>query len=164
MMASNRFFSILGNSNIKRHLTPMNCRNRPLMSGAQNIPCGCLDLLSAALKSVRESSNVCILSCVTNFITASTGSTTASCNYLQGVKWALKISRRSVQQFKLQHFFEVTHGRTDTQTHGRTDKNESRQYHCKFFFGIYVRGKEGNPTKLLPLHLVKDNSPITICN
>ena len=78
MMASTRGFSILGDSNIKRHLTPMNCRDRPLMSGAQNIPCGRLALLSAALNSVRESSNVCIMSCITNFIASSTGSTTAS--------------------------------------------------------------------------------------
>ena len=64
-------FSIIGDSNVKRHLNPMNCRDRPLMSGAQNIPCGKVALLSEALRSVRQESNVVLLSCVTNFLTSS---------------------------------------------------------------------------------------------
>ena len=43
----------------------------------QIIPCGRLDLLSESLREVRAESTVCVLSCVTNFITASSGSTTS---------------------------------------------------------------------------------------
>ena len=39
------------------------------MSGAQIIPCGRMVTFAEALKSVREDSNVCLLSCITNFIT-----------------------------------------------------------------------------------------------
>ena len=62
-------FSIVGDSNIQRHMSPLNCRDRPLMSGAQLVPCGRLVVLAESLKSVRAESNVCVLACVTNFIT-----------------------------------------------------------------------------------------------
>ena len=71
-MSTSRCFSILGDSNLKRHMNPTNCRDRPLMSGSQILPCGRLAMLAECLKSVRESSTVCVLSCVTNFLTAST--------------------------------------------------------------------------------------------
>ena len=64
-------FSILGDSNIKRHMNPTNCRDRPLMSGAQTIPCGKVSLLAEALRSVRKESSVILLSCLTNFLTSS---------------------------------------------------------------------------------------------
>ena len=59
---------------------------------------------------------------------------------------------------KLQHFFEVTDGRTDGRTDARTKTNHPCTIGKFFFFCIYVRGKEGNstnPTKFLPLHFVK---------
>ena len=62
-------FSIVGDSNITRHMSPLNCRDRPLMSGAQLIPCGRMVTLAESLKSVRIESNVVLLSCLTNFIT-----------------------------------------------------------------------------------------------
>ena len=62
-------FSVIGDSNIKRHLNPVSCRDRPMMSGAQVIPCGRVITLAESLKSVRAESNVVILSCVTNFLT-----------------------------------------------------------------------------------------------
>ena len=70
-MSVSRFFSILGDSNVKRHLNPTNCRDRPLMSGCQLVPCGKLALLDEALKTVRPESTVCLISCVTNFLTGS---------------------------------------------------------------------------------------------
>ena len=66
-----RRFSILGDSNIKRHMNPTNCRDRPLMSGAQVIPCGKAALLAEAMRSVRKETNVVLLSCITNFLTSS---------------------------------------------------------------------------------------------
>ena len=64
-------FSILGDSNVQRHLNPTNCRDRPLMSGCQLLPCGRVALLAEALRSVREDTNVVLLSCFTNFLTSS---------------------------------------------------------------------------------------------
>ena len=66
-----RIFSLLGDSNIKRHMNPTNCRDRPLMSGCEVLPCGRLSVLAESLKSIRSESNVVILSCLTNFITMS---------------------------------------------------------------------------------------------
>ena len=67
-----RVFTLLGDSNIQRSMNSTNCRDRPLMSEAQVIPCGRLAVLAEALRQVRESSNVVLLSCVTNFLTGST--------------------------------------------------------------------------------------------
>ena len=53
-------------------MNPTNCRDRPLMSGCQVIPCMKMSTLAESLKSVRAESNVCILVCVTNFLTGST--------------------------------------------------------------------------------------------
>ena len=64
-------FSLLGDSNVIRNMTPFNCRDRPVMKDAQVIPCGRLDLLAEALRQIRSESNVCLMSCVTNFLTGS---------------------------------------------------------------------------------------------
>ena len=65
-------FSLIGDSNVQRSMNSTNCRDRPMMSDAQVIPCGRLEVLAEALRQVRQSSNVVILSCVTNFLTSST--------------------------------------------------------------------------------------------
>ena len=70
-MSVSRCFSIVGDSNIRRHMNPTNCRDRPLMSSCQIIPAGKLSMMSECLRSVRSESNVCILACVTNFLTGS---------------------------------------------------------------------------------------------
>ena len=70
-MSQVRVFSLLGDSNVVRNMTPFNCRDRPVMSNAQCIPCGRLDTFAECLRQVRADSNVCLLSCVTNFITGS---------------------------------------------------------------------------------------------
>ena len=41
------------------------------MSGSEVIPCGKLAILAEALKSVREESTICVVSCVSNFLTGS---------------------------------------------------------------------------------------------
>ena len=75
-----RCYSVLGDSNVLRHMNPSNCQDRPLMSGCQVVPCTKLSILAEALKSVREESNVCILACVSNFLSSSedTGSSISS--------------------------------------------------------------------------------------
>ena len=70
-MSTTLRFSILGDSNVKRHLNPVNCRDRPLMSGSQLLPCGHLAVLAETLRAIREESNVVVVSCLTNFLTQS---------------------------------------------------------------------------------------------
>ena len=65
-----RVFSLVGDSNIKRHMNPTNCRD-PVMSGCQVLHCGCLAALAESLKSIRAESNVLILACISNFVTRS---------------------------------------------------------------------------------------------
>ena len=65
-----RLFSLIGDSNIKRHMNPTNCRD-PVMSGCQVLHCGRLAVLAESLRSVRAESNVIILACISNFVTRS---------------------------------------------------------------------------------------------
>ena len=65
-----RSFSVLGDSNVRRHLNKVNCRSNPLMKASQLIPCGHIEILSESLGEVRAESNVVILSCITNFFTS----------------------------------------------------------------------------------------------
>ena len=64
-------FSIIGDSNVKRNISKTNARACPQMSGAQFLQCGRLQLFEESLRSIRKESNVCIVSCVTNFLTSS---------------------------------------------------------------------------------------------
>ena len=77
-MAQSRCVTLVGDSNIKNHMSLNNTRDRPLMSGAQVIQCGRMSLLSSAMKSIRAESNVCVLSCVTNFAVNASGSSNVS--------------------------------------------------------------------------------------
>ena len=77
-MSISRCFSIVGDSNVKRHMTPMNCRDRPMMSSAQIIQCGHLGMLSTSIGAIRAESSICLVSCITNFLASSTGSDSAS--------------------------------------------------------------------------------------
>ena len=66
-----RCYSIVGDSNVRRHMNPSNCQDRPLMSGCQVIPCTKLSILVEAMKSIREESTVCVVACLSNFLTSS---------------------------------------------------------------------------------------------
>lgn len=71
-----KIFTVIGDSNVQRHLNPFNCRDRPRMLATQLIQCQKIELLSESLRTVREETNVCIVSCITNFLTATEGSAT----------------------------------------------------------------------------------------
>ena len=64
-------FSIVGDSNVKRNISKTNCRACPAMANTQVLSCQRLQLLDDVLGNVRKESNVCVLSCVTNFLTSS---------------------------------------------------------------------------------------------
>lgn len=70
-MSQARVFTLLGDSNVTRNMTPFNCRDRPVMINAQSIPCGRFDVFAESLRQIRAETNVCVLSCITNFITGS---------------------------------------------------------------------------------------------
>ena len=63
-------FTLIGDSNVRRHMSELNCRDRPLMSGAQVLLCGHPGVFSEAINSIRAESDVCIVACVTNFLTS----------------------------------------------------------------------------------------------
>lgn len=67
-MSVNRCFSLVGDSNIRKNINSVNWKDRPLMKSAEVIVCKKLILFSEALKEVRDSSNVVVVSCISNFI------------------------------------------------------------------------------------------------
>ena len=71
-------FSLLGDSNVKRHLNILNCRDKPHMSSAELKLCGSIDIFSGTLRSIRSESNACIVACITNFLTSSEPDSSAS--------------------------------------------------------------------------------------
>ena len=70
-MAQLRCFSLIGDSNVKRNVSKTNIRACPQLSGCQILQCQNLALFDEAVSSIRKESNVCIVSCVTNFLTSS---------------------------------------------------------------------------------------------
>lgn len=70
-------FSVIGDSNVRRHMNPTNCRDRPLMSSAQVIPCTKLGVFRQSLAAIKEETTVCIVACVSNFITDSVESSSS---------------------------------------------------------------------------------------
>ena len=64
-------FSIVGDSNIRRHMNSTNCRANPAMSSAHVLLCNRMEVFSHSLRNVKKDSSICILSCVTNFLTSS---------------------------------------------------------------------------------------------
>ena len=73
-----RVFSLLGDSNVHPHINKTSCRAHPSLKGAQVLPCGHLGIFSGTLEKVRPETNVCIVACLTNFLTAADGPSTVS--------------------------------------------------------------------------------------
>ena len=94
-MSQVRVFSLVGDSNVKRHMNPTNCRDRPAMMEAQVIPCTKISVLQQSLRSVRDSSNVCIVSCISNFLSDSDSSASSMALRLEPIY--LEFFRKLVQ-------------------------------------------------------------------
>lgn len=77
-MAQLRVFSIVGDSNIQRHMNPTNTQGRALMESSQVIPCTRMEAFRTSLSAVRLESNVCLVSCITNFLTSTESCDTIS--------------------------------------------------------------------------------------
>ena len=67
-MSLSRCFSLLGDSNVQRHMNPTNCRDRPLISGCQTLQVGRFSMFAETLRSVRAESSVVIVACLSNFL------------------------------------------------------------------------------------------------
>ena len=68
-------FSIIGDSNVRQNINKNSCRASPLVKACQVLLCGTKEAFPKSLKDIRASSNVCIVSCVTNFIADAGGPT-----------------------------------------------------------------------------------------
>ena len=77
-MAQIRAFALLGDSNIQRHINKTSVRAHPDLKKAQVLPCGHMDIFAETLGKVKPDATVCIVSCLTNFLTSAEGSTTVS--------------------------------------------------------------------------------------
>ena len=79
-MSQLRSFSIIGDSNVRRHLqASTTTQGRPLQSNAQFIPGGGrLSVLASALLSVRTESDACIVACITNILTGTPSASSLS--------------------------------------------------------------------------------------
>ena len=72
-MSQLRSFSLIGDSNVKNNVNKTSCRANASVKAAQILTCGHLGIFPETLAKVREESNVCILSCFTNFLTGADG-------------------------------------------------------------------------------------------
>ena len=72
-MSQVRVFSLIGDSNIRGHINKTSCKANPSIRAAQVLTCGHLGIFRETLLKTRPESNVCIMSCITNFLSSSTG-------------------------------------------------------------------------------------------
>ena len=68
-----RVFALLGDSNIQRHINKTSLRASPGLKSAQVLPCGHVGIFQETLGKVRPDVSVCIVSCLTNFLTGADG-------------------------------------------------------------------------------------------
>ena len=76
-MSQLRCFSVLGDSNVQRNVNKTSIRANPLVKSSQMIPCSHLAVFSEALQKVRPESSICVVACLTNFLTNADGNATA---------------------------------------------------------------------------------------
>ena len=91
-MSIARVYSLLGDSNIRNHVNKTAVRANAAIKGAQVISCGHVENFVESLKSIRDTSNVCILACMSNFISSCDGPSSVSQRVqptLQDIKDAL---------------------------------------------------------------------------
>ena len=72
-MAQSRVFTLLGDSNVQRHVNKASLRANPAMKSAQILSCGHIGIFKDMLAKVRSQSCVCIVACLTNFLCKADG-------------------------------------------------------------------------------------------
>ena len=73
MTSQVRVFSLLGDSNVRPHITKTSCRANPQLKKAQVLSCGHIGIFKETLAQIRAESTVVIISCLTNFISSADG-------------------------------------------------------------------------------------------
>ena len=68
IMAQARVFTLIGDSNIQRHVNKTSHRASPVLKASQVLFCGHIGIFRESLDKVRSESNVCVFSCFTNFL------------------------------------------------------------------------------------------------
>ena len=106
MMAQGRAFTLLGDSNIRRYVNKTSLRASKDISAAQILSCGRLEIFKETLEKTREEADICIIACITNFLTDSDGPEVVSQRIdpvLQDIREALTelCTTRSSVQFLL---------------------------------------------------------------
>ena len=76
--AVSRVFALVGDSNINRHINKTSCRANPSVKSAQILSCGHIGIFTETMEKLRADITVCILACLTNFITRADGPSTVS--------------------------------------------------------------------------------------
>ena len=69
-MSGSNLFTVIGDSNVQQNMTPFNTRDRPGLSDAQVLRSSRLEVLPDALRSVRGTSTIVIMACITNYLTS----------------------------------------------------------------------------------------------
>lgn len=62
-------FTVIGDSNVKKHMNATNRQGRPLLEASQVLLCTRREMFPQCLSKVRPETNVCVISCITNFLT-----------------------------------------------------------------------------------------------
>ena len=73
-----RAFALLGDSNVQPHINKTSCRANPSLKGAQVLTCGHLGIFAGTMEKIRQDVNVCIVACLTNFLTRAEGPSSVS--------------------------------------------------------------------------------------
>ena len=73
-----KIFSLIGDSNINRHVNKTSLRANPSLKSAQVLSCGHIGIFPDILEKMKPEVNVCLISCLTNFITRAEGPATLS--------------------------------------------------------------------------------------
>ena len=69
-MAQLKVFSLLGDSNVRNNLNKTAYRANPAIKAAEVLSCGHFEIFRDTLLKIRPESNVCLIACITNFMTS----------------------------------------------------------------------------------------------
>ena len=104
-MASNlppaqvRAFALLGDSNVHPHINKTSQRAHPSLKTAQVVPCGHIGIFPESLQKLKPEVNVCVVSCLTNFLTSADGKSTVSNRIEPVLKQILSILAECCEAF-----------------------------------------------------------------
>ena len=78
MTSQVRVFSLLGDSNVKPHVTKTSRRANPQLKNAQILSCGHLGIFRETLAQIKADVTVAIISCMSNFVSSADGPSAVS--------------------------------------------------------------------------------------